>query len=375
MHRLLRSMTTRIRFVDAIDPAESFAVQSALMSLPRGFQTTLDTIPARIPYLHPEPELVAHWAERIGNDGFRIGICWRGNAALDREKSIPLASFAPLAAIEGVRLVSLRKEPELHEVVPNRRRFVLESLGDDFDAGPDSLIDTAAVMASLDLVVTSDTSIAHLAGALGRPVLLALEDAADWRWLRDRDDCPWYPTMRLFRQTRNGDWDSVLERIAAWVAPLAAARSVTRQPRLPPTHIDVPVSVGELIDKITILEIKEGRITDPAKLANVRHELALLRMVRLEAGLGNAKLRALEGDLKDANARLWQVQDALREREAQGGFDVTLVDLARQLSRCNDARAGLKHAINSLLRSAIVEEKSYSVARPDAGVQSGTTRI
>jgi tetratricopeptide (TPR) repeat protein len=368
MHRLLRSLTTRIRLVDSIDPAEAFAVQSALMSLPRGFQTTLDTIPARIPYLHAEPDLVARWAERIGSDGFRIGVCWRGNALLDLQRSIPLACFTPLAAIEGVRLLSLRKEPELHEVEATERKFVIESLGDDFDAGPDSFIDSAAVMATLDLVVTSDTSIAHLAGALGRPVLLALKYAADWRWLRERDDCPWYPTMRLFRQTRNGDWDSVLERIAAWVAPLAAARSVTCQPRLPATRIDVPVSVGEFIDKITILEIKEGRIADPAKLANVRRELALLRMVHLEAGLGSAKLRELEGELKDVNARLWQLQDTLREREAQGGFDVTLVDLARQISRCNDARAGLKQAINSLLRSAIVEEKSYSVVEPGAGV-------
>ncbi len=366
MHRLLRSLNCPIRLVDSLDPTAAFAAQSALMSLPRGFQTTLDTIPARVPYLHAEPERIARWAQRIGRDGFRIGICWSGNARLNLQRSIPLASFAPLAAIAGVRLIGLRKDQEPLEVEAKGYCFVVESLGVDFDAGPDSFIDCAAVMASLDLVVTSDTSIAHLAGALGRPVLLALRHAADWRWLRDRDDSPWYPTMRLFRQSRKGDWDEVLERIAAWVEPLAAARNVMHQRLRPSTRISVPVSVGELVDKITILEIKERRIADPEKLANIRCELALLRMASLEAGLGSAKLRELEAELEAVNAHLWELQNTLQGTlhapEPPGRFDAELADLARQLSETSNTRAGLKQAIDSLLRSAIVEEKSYPVA-------------
>jgi tetratricopeptide (TPR) repeat protein len=357
MHRLLRGLTGPIRLVESRDPDAKFAAQSALMSLPRGFQTTLDTIPARIPYLRAETDLVARWAERIGSDGFRIGICWRG-ALLDRHRSIPLSSFAPLAAIEGVRLVSLQKEQDPREL--EERGVPVESLGEDFDAGPDSFLDCAAVMATLDLVVTVDSSIAHLAGALGRPVLVALEQVAHWRWLRHRDDSPWYPTMRLFRQARKGDWDGVLERMVAWVEPLAAARKIMRDPALPPTRISIPVSVGELIDKMTLLEIEESRIGDPAKLADVRHELALLRMVRLEAGLGSERLCALEADLKDVNMQLLRVEDRLRTHGAHGGLDAELVDLARQASRITDARAGLKHAIDSLHLSTIVEIKSES---------------
>jgi tetratricopeptide (TPR) repeat protein len=364
MHRLLRSLGPAVRLVDAIDPAESFAVQSALMSLPRGFQTTLDTIPGRVPYLHAEADLVARWAERIGGDGFRIGICWRGNAHSNLQRSIPLQCFAELAGIEGVRLVSLRKEAQPRTVEAKGRNFVVESLGPEFDAGPDAFIDTAAAMATLDLVVTSDTSIAHLAGALGRPVLLALKYAPDWRWLRDRDDCPWYPTMRLFRQTRPGDWDGVFARIAAWVAPLVAARSVTRRSRQPTTSIDVPISVGELIDKITTFEIEVRRIEDPAKLADARRELALLRMARLQAGIDCARLRELERELADVNERLWHCRNSLRECETLRPPEAELVDLIREMSRCDDARKSLKQTINSSIWSTTIDEKFHAIAAP-----------
>lgn len=367
MHRLLGSLPSEIRLIAEPDPARVFDWQSALMSLPRGFQTTLDTIPARIPYLRAEPERVASWADRIGSDGFRIGICWRGNTEVDRHRSIPLPCFGPLAAIAGVRLVSLRREKGPIEVEAKEHRFVIETLGDGFDAGPDSFIDSAAVMATLDLVVTVDTAIAHLAGALGRPVLVALKHMADWRWMMDRDDSPWYPTMRLFRQVRRGDWDEVLARIAAFVEPLAAARGVTRRPARTARQISVPVSIGELIDKITILEIKESLIAEPSKLDNVRRELALLRMARLEAGLSDGRLPGLEAELKGTNAHLWRLEDTLRAREAQGGFDAEFVDLARQVYKTNDRRAGLKRDINLLFHSAIVEEKSYPLVEQDKG--------
>jgi tetratricopeptide (TPR) repeat protein len=368
MHRLLRSMNCPVRLVDSIDPSATFSAQSALMSLPRGFQTMLDTIPAGVPYLHPEPDLVASWAERIGGEGFRIGICWQGNSVLNLQRSIPLESFAPLAAIEGVRLLSLRKEQESLEVDAKGHRFTIEKLGDDFDSGPDAFVDCAAVMATLDLVVTSDTSIAHLAGALGRPVLLALKHAADWRWLRARDDSPWYPTMRLFRQARRGDWDDVLLHIARWVEPLVAARNVTQQSLRQVNRINVPMSVGELVDKITILEIKECRIADPAKLTNVRHELALLRMARLQAGLGGTELRELERSLADVNTRLWQLQDRLRARRASPRGGDELFELAQEFCTASDTRARLKRAVDALVGSAIVEEKSWPIGDPASGL-------
>ena len=154
-----------------------------------------------------------NWAARIGPQGFRIGICWRGNPNVkaDPARSIPLACFAKLAQMDGVRLISIQKMDRCAdaESLPG-----LTVLGDDFDAGPDAFIDTAAVMQNLDLIITCDTSIAHLAGALGRPVFVLLKQVPDWRWLLDREDSPWYPTMRLFRQKTRDDWGEIFERVA-----------------------------------------------------------------------------------------------------------------------------------------------------------------
>ncbi|WP_036259184.1 tetratricopeptide repeat protein [Methylocapsa aurea] len=362
MQRLLRSLPAPIRLVDAVDPGEPFDFQSALLSLPRAFQTTLETIPTQAHYLRAEPDLVGKWAERIGVDGFRIGICWHGNAFINLKRTVPPTFFAPLAAIEGVRLISLMKDQQRIEAGPSDARFAIESLGDDFDAGPDSFIDCAAAMASLDLIITSDTAIAHLAGALGRPVFVALKKAPDWRWLLDRDDCPWYPTMQLFRQTEKDAWTSVFEGIAANVERRASAGR--RAPKA--ALIEIPGAVGELIDKITILEIKDNHVADPAKRGHIRHELDLLRKLRAKAGFGGARLAELETELKAANIFLWNVEDALREHERRADFSEGFISLARQVYKTNDRRAGLKKMINLLFNSAIVEEKSYAAQDANA---------
>ena len=168
------------------------------------------------PYLAADPDRVTVWRERIGAHGRRIGIAWQGNpaSAAERGRSIPLREFLPLAQVPGVRLISLQKHHGLEQLagVPDGLR--IETLGDDFDAGPDAFIDTAAVMQCLDMVITSDTSVAHLAGALGRPVWVGLQHVPDWRWMLEGEDSLWYPTMRLFRQTRRGDWGGVFARMA-----------------------------------------------------------------------------------------------------------------------------------------------------------------
>ena len=360
MHRILRTLPKSIRLVDALDPNERFSFQSALMSLPYGFQTTLETVPAPIPYLHPEPSLVSKWAARIGNEGFRIGIGWHGNKFINLQRSIPVPCFAPLASIDGVRLISLMKEQESIEVEMAGGRFTIEGLGDDFDSGANSFVDCAAVMANVDLVVTSDTAIAHLAGALGRPVFLALKHVPDWRWLMHRDDCPWYPTMKLFRQAEKGNWKSVFERIASTVEA-----NVTKQdlqlmdkPRQM-MALAIPGAIGELIDKITILEIKESHVKEATKLDNIRLELGLLRQLKADCGYGGERLTKLEAELKATNCVLWNVEDALREHKARGDFAASFVSLARQVYKTNDQRAALKKKINALFNSVIIEEKSY----------------
>jgi hypothetical protein len=170
----------------------------------------LSSVPNQTPYLAAEENLVIHWKNKVGARGFKIGIAWEGRPqrAVDRRK-FALAEFAPLARIPGVRLMSLQKEFGVEQLEELPAGLTVETLG-EFDDGPDAFIDTAAVMESLDLIVTSDTSIAHLAGALGRPTWVALKNVPDWRWLLDRDDSPWYPTLRLFRQETSGDWTSVL---------------------------------------------------------------------------------------------------------------------------------------------------------------------
>jgi hypothetical protein len=245
------------------------------------------------------------------------------------------------------------KDQNSIEVEAAGGRFAIEGLGGDFDTGPDSFVDCAAVMENIDLVVTSDTAIAHLAGALGRPVFLALKHVPDWRWLMHRDDCPWYPTMRLFRQAEKGDWNSVFERIASSVEARVNKqdRRSTSKPRQE-MALSIPGTAGELIDKIAILEIKEIHINS-AKLDDIRSELALLRQLKADCGCGAEGLAKLEAELKATNFLLWNVENELREHEARGDFGADFVSLARQVYKTNDQRADLKKKINGLFNTQI----------------------
>lgn len=215
MHALLRAAFPAIAlYGDATQlGAELFDFQCALTSLPLHFGTVLETVPSMVPYLKADPERIACWRERIGAGGFRIGICWQGNpsAAVDARRSMPLAAFAPLASVPGVRLISFQKKDGLDQL--ERAQMRVETLGEAFDSGPDSFVDTMAAMECVDLVISPDTSIAHVAGALARPVWVALRHVPDWRWMLGREDSPWYPTMRLFRQEMTGDWGGVFEHM------------------------------------------------------------------------------------------------------------------------------------------------------------------
>jgi hypothetical protein len=192
------------------------------MSLPLAFGTTADAIPAEVPYLRAAEERIAMWRQRLGvKPPLRIGICWAGSAAhqKDAARSIALSRLRPLASIAGVEFISLQRD-----LAPSDAA-VLHSFCNIVHVGSDlrDFADTAAVISLLDLVVSVDTSIAHLAGALGRPVWILLPFSPDFRWLLGREDSPWYPTARLLRQPRSGDWDSVLARVHADICRMAAA--------------------------------------------------------------------------------------------------------------------------------------------------------
>ncbi len=215
--RLLAGLAGVDQIIPAGTPLPDFDVHLPLLSAPALFGTTLSTIPAEIPYLTAEPDLVERWAHELEkSDGglprrLRIGITWQGNPKHggDRQRSFPLACFEPLGRIDGVRLFSLQKGPGSEQLAQLAGRFSVIDLGPRLD----SFADTAAVMKNLDLIVTADTSPAHVAGALGVPVWVGLPLVPDWRWLLSREDSPWYPTMRLFRQTQAGDWHGVFERM------------------------------------------------------------------------------------------------------------------------------------------------------------------
>lgn len=226
LRELLSGLGPTIRIVARDEPPEACDFNCALMSLPLAFGTTLADIPASIPYLSAQPLRAARWRQQLGEAGFKVGVVWQGSRKrIDVGRSVPPEMFRGLAAIPGVRLISLQKGAATDELHAVPEDLPVEALGEGFDAGPQAFLDSAAVMSQLDLIITSDTALAHLAGALGCPTWIAVKHVPDWRWLLDRADCPWYPTVRLFRQSRRGDWEGVFAAMGAALASLAAAKA------------------------------------------------------------------------------------------------------------------------------------------------------
>ena len=233
LRHLMASLPGDPSIITEGEPLPHFDLHCPLLSLPLAFGTTLATIPAQIPYLQADRRLAARWRERLSSlPGIKIGLVWAGDSgralpdarSRDRRRSIPLSCFAPLArharlgAAPEISFVSLQKGSAAMQAADPPPGLVLH----DWTAALNDFADTAALVEALDLVVSADTAVAHLAGALGKPVWVLNRYDACWRWLRDRTDSPWYPTARLFRQTRHGDWDPVIAEV---VVALAAFRA------------------------------------------------------------------------------------------------------------------------------------------------------
>jgi tetratricopeptide (TPR) repeat protein len=235
-------------------------VMAYMMSMPALTGLRLETIPAYDSYMTADPVRVTCWAQWLAQrPGFRVGIVWQGNPdpKVDKGRSYPLAALEPLAAIPGVRLIALQKGRGEEQIAALNGRFEVEQPGEDFDTGPDAFGDTAAMMMNLDLVVTSDTAVAHLAGALGRPCWVILKSHPEWRWLKDRSDSPWYPATRLFRRIQ----DEVEERpFAAVIGRLAAALARLAAGDLSQRHVTAPAAAGDILPH------------DPARIYNRAHQ-------------------------------------------------------------------------------------------------------
>lgn len=212
----------------------SFDVQSSFMRLPYIAGTTLESIPAATPYLAAEPADVTQWRKRLaGATGLRVGLCWAGQRShspgylvWNQRRSITLETLAPLTETSSTSFISLQKDLPAADVAAARGMRLY-----DFTADLQDFSDTAALIENLDLVISVDTAVAHLAGALGKPVWLLTTFDACWRWLLDRDDSPWYPSLRLFRQPAPQDWPSVIGRVRDALESLATGdRSQLRPP-------------------------------------------------------------------------------------------------------------------------------------------------
>jgi tetratricopeptide (TPR) repeat protein len=233
---------------DGTSAVPSCHVHAPLMSLPAIFGTTQSTVPNQVPYLPTEPVVVERWRQALGAaigsdlpavrdergalaNGRRdrpvlVGVAWQGSPQnpMDRFRSFPLAELASVADVPGVRLVCVQAVDGLEQIPALNGRFPIIELP---SKRPRDFLDTAALISLLDLVITPDTAVAHLAGGLGIPVWLALSTVGEWRWMLGREDSPWYPTMRIFRQARFGEWDTVFRRMADVLRDVQARRSTS----------------------------------------------------------------------------------------------------------------------------------------------------
>jgi tetratricopeptide (TPR) repeat protein len=379
-----------------------------LLSVPRICGTHLNSIPAASPYLFASPDRVKTWESRLQSlPGLKIGLCWQGNENTEQEnlqgRSCPLAVLEPLLQLPGVSFISLQKgvgEQTLDQCAFGDRLY---HFGDLLDGGDQAFVDTAAIVSQVDLVITTDTSVAHLAAALGQQTWILLHHLADWRWLQARSDSPWYPTVRLFRQSEAGNWQTVItETIEALITtfklstPLALPNSLPTSNALPtslapelPTELPevssiaqdsvvsprILVSVGELLDKISILQIKVQQLQQ-SHAHSPQSQWVTQQLVALNQELDRLDLppSSLETDLtelKKVNQRLWKLENQIRvlmkAKTKEEAWADQMAKVAQAICRYNDRRAFLKRKISEVYQSQVNEVKVYTKTASGGG--------
>ncbi|MDP3889316.1 MAG: tetratricopeptide repeat protein [bacterium] len=329
------------------DPTVKFDFHIALMSLPLIFNTTVETIPAEIPYLYASEQLVDQWKEKLAHDThFKIGICWHGNVhyklpALKtamEEKSITLESFAPLANIKGVSLYSLQKNDDTQEIEAIHDSFTVHTFAHDFDETHGRFMDTAALIKNLDLVITIDTAIAHLAGGLGVPTWLLLPEPADWRWLL-RTDTPWYPNMRLFRQPERGNWHHVIQKVVDALSTQLHTINENNESLVRET-IEPRISVEEVTDQITQPHLIKRSVNQEYPAAEYQNYLEKYPAIG-----------PLVESLTHTNNQLYELGQQLTAPNFNV-YDAQCIEIARKACYTHDMKVTLKQTIQDIIDSS-----------------------
>ena len=332
-----------------------------LMSLPFVLRTNSDTIPNKVPYIYSNEALKKSLKEQLEKiQGIKIGICWKGASGYkyDAERSIDLSHFSRLDKVFGLTFFCLQEN--------GREQFLREfpskafDLGHEIDSHVQAFEESMALIESLDLVITCDTSIGHLAGALGKTTWLLLPFISDWRWGLSGDSSTWYPKTKMFRQNCDRNWDSVFEAVATELEKLVRVKQEDNPWKSDSNFLLVPTSYGEYLDKISILEIKLAKIQDQEKLRNIQRELNHLNEILPEKIQSDALIQELRTQLSEVNKLIWNVEDSIRECEKHQKFGQDFISLARAVYTQNDQRAKIKAKINLLTGSTLKEEKSYS---------------
>ncbi|MDR3436754.1 glycosyltransferase family 9 protein, partial [Telmatospirillum sp.] len=320
--RSLVPLMQTVKGLDAViaagEPLPPFDLQTRLLGLMHRFATGLDTIPAAIPYLRTDPARVTAWRRRLEREpsGRRIGLVWAGSPkhALDADRSCPLEKLAPLLDVPGLRWLSLQKG----ERVADLARLGWQNRIADLDSAIFDFADLAAAVSVLDLVITVDTAVAHVAGALGRPCWIMLPFVPDWRWQLDRSDSPWYPSVRLFRQRVRGDWNGLIGDIVRalgdgrpWLGTMPKVRAPVVEPAVLWAAAVEDHRTGRLAPAIT------GYRRFLAQVPEHAHALHLLGLAYYQGGLSESatgpmlRALALAPDVPDYHGNLGSVFDQL----------------------------------------------------------------
>jgi tetratricopeptide (TPR) repeat protein len=317
---LVERFVDDIKIVNADEPRSEFDLHCSLLSLPRAFGTTLQTIPAEVPYLRPRSDRVTHWRERLNaHTELKVGIAWAGNPLHknNRNRSVPPQMLAAFFEVPGFSWFSLQVGENASPALPT----VIDLAPELTDFG-----ETAAAIANLDLIITADTAIAHLAGALGKPVWIMLPFSPDWRWLLARDDSPWYPTARLFRQPKPRDWRAVVQQIDA---ALVEWRDLTGW-----------ASRGAMQAETAARKLFEQRQYEEAE--ELLQKLAFRAPNRPFTWLMLARIRHARGDT-DSAIDLLRKTIALESRLPPAHND--LGTFLQQRGRLDEAEASYRHAL------------------------------